>query len=168
MSVDSWLRAKQASVAVSAPRGRLYVHHMNAGRAVYIQLSYSMMVAIDVTTYTVQGTIRLKFHNEPLALHLDRERVVKVIRQKGRASPPHMDGSIVFARLRQCALPHNMLPWIPHIPNCISIGSAVFVGFMIVTDRQPDHATLSITIGRIYVHSTAMPPNNIVVISIPP
>jgi len=38
---------------------------------------------------------------------------------------------------------------------------------MIVTDRQPDHATLSITIGRIYVHSTAMRPNNIVVISIP-
>ena len=40
-------------------------------------------------------------------------------------------------------------------PNGISIGSAVFTWLMTVTDRptdrQTDHATRSVTIGRIYV-----------------
>jgi len=41
------------------------------------------------------------------------------------ASPPHMNGSIVFAWWRQYAPP---VPWTDrvHIPNDISIGSAVF------------------------------------------
>jgi len=42
-----------------------------------------------------------------------------------------------------------------HIPNGISISSAIFAGLTIVTDRQTDrqtdHATPSVTIGRIYV-----------------
>jgi len=42
-----------------------------------------------------------------------------------------------------------------HNPNGTSIGSAVFVRLMIVTyrqtDRQTDHATRSLTIGRMYV-----------------
>jgi len=47
------------------------------------------------------------------------------------------------------------------------MGSAVFAWLTIVTDRQTDrptdHATPSITIGRIYVRSrpTAMRPNNV-------
>jgi len=47
-----------------------------------------------------------------------------------------------------------------HNPNGISIGSAVFAGLTSVTDRQTDHATRSVTIGRIHVRSTAMRPNN--------
>ena len=47
-----------------------------------------------------------------------------------------------------------------HNPNSISIGSAVLHGLKILTDRQTDHATPSITIGCIYIHSTAMRPNN--------
>jgi len=51
-----------------------------------------------------------------------------------------------------------------HIPNNMSIGSAVFAGLTIVTDRptdrQTDHSTRSVTIGRIYVRSTAMRPSN--------
>ena len=47
-------------------------------------------------------------------------------------------------------------------PNGISIGAAVFAGLTGVTDRQADrptdHATRSVTIGRIYVCSTAMRP----------
>ena len=40
-------------------------------------------------------------------------------------------------------------------PNGIVIGSAVFVGLTSVTDRQTeDHATRSVTTGRIYVRST--------------
>jgi len=35
-----------------------------------------------------------------------------------------------------------------------------FAGLTSVTDRQTDHATRSVTIGRIYVSSTAMWPNN--------
>jgi len=53
-------------------------------------------------------------------------------------------------------------------PNGISIGLAVFAGLTDVTDRQTetqsdrptDHATRSVTIGRIYVRSTAMRRNN--------
>ena len=41
-------------------------------------------------------------------------------------------------------------------PNCISIGSAVFAGLTTVTD----HASQSVTKGRIDVRSTAMRPNN--------
>ena len=52
-----------------------------------------------------------------------------------------------------------MVPWAhpsPIIPNGISIASAVFAGFTIVTDqqtdyRQTDHVTPSVTIGRICV-----------------
>ena len=56
------------------------------------------------------------------------EQVVKVIWHKA-ASPPHIDGSVVFIRWRQCA---PYLIWFPgpirlSIPICISIGSAVFV-----------------------------------------
>jgi len=36
-----------------------------------------------------------------------------------------------------------------HIPDGISIGSAVFPGLMVVTDRPTDHATPSVAIGRI-------------------
>ena len=39
-------------------------------------------------------------------------------------------------------------------PNGISIGSAVFAGLTNVTDRPTDHATRSVTMGRIYVRST--------------
>jgi len=52
-------------------------------------------------------------------------------------------------------------------PNGISTGSTVFAGLTSVTDRHrltnrptERHATQSVTIGRIYVHSTAMRPNN--------
>jgi len=40
--------------------------------------------------------------------------------------------------------------------------SAVFAGLTTVIDRQTDHATRSVTTGRIYVRSrpTAMRPNN--------
>ena len=53
-------------------------------------------------------------------------------------------------------------------PNGSSSGTAVFAGLTSVTDRQTDrqihrptdHATQSVTIGRIYVRSTAMRPKN--------
>ena len=48
-------------------------------------------------------------------------------------------------------------------PNCFSIGSATFCWAQDCdrqTDWHTDHATLSVTIGRIYVRSTAMRPIN--------
>ena len=45
-------------------------------------------------------------------------------------------------------------------PNGSSVGAAVFAGLSSVTDRPTDHATRSVRIGRIYVRSTAMRPNN--------
>jgi len=54
-----------------------------------------------------------------------------------------------------------------HNPNGISIGSAIFVGLMTVADRLTDHATIqhatqSVTVGRIYLGSTTMWPKNVV------
>ena len=132
--------------------------------------------------------------------------MVKVIWHK-TALPPLMDGSIKFARLRQCAPSSNLICmllwahpcprpkwhldqfscfctalyytlqwatpfypsncpftwgiWTPstwwffgsiqvHIPSDLSIDSAVFTRLTIVhTDRQTDHATPCVTIGRI-------------------
>ena len=48
---------------------------------------------------------------------------------KKATSLPHMDSSVIFARLRQRAPPFNMCFFASsrvHIPNGISIGSAVF------------------------------------------
>jgi len=60
---------------------------------------------------------------------------------------------------------HGYLTFVWNARPCgISIGSAVFAGLTCVTDRQSDrltdHATRSLTIGRIYLRSTAMRPNN--------
>jgi len=80
-----------------------------------------------------------------------------------------MDGSIVFARLRQCA-PHLTCflgPTRVHIQNGISIGLAFLRGSTIVrdreTDRQTDHAKdrPRYSVCRIYVCSTAMRSNNV-------
>ena len=55
-------------------------------------------------------------------------QVIKAIWQKD-ASPPHTDGSVVFAMWRQC-VPHLNTcfpgPTRVHNPNSISIGSAIF------------------------------------------
>ena len=83
---------------------------------------------------------------------------------------PHMDGSIVFTRWRHCAPPSNMLPWTTrvHVPNDISIGSAVFAGLTTVTDRQTDRPTVrprySVCNNRphLCLRSTAMRSNNVV------
>jgi len=49
-------------------------------------------------------------------------------------------------------------------PKGSLIGAAVFAGLTSVTDQQTDrptdHATRSVRIGRIYVRSTVMRPNN--------
>jgi len=72
-------------------------------------------------------------------VHNKLEQVVKVIRQK-TALPPQTDGSIVFARWRECALPYEhtgatwriqlnscfIRPTRIHNPNGNSISSAVF------------------------------------------
>ena len=51
------------------------------------------------------------------------------------------------------------MPTRVHIPKDINRFSG-FCWLTIVTDRQTDHATRSVTIGRIYVRSAAMRPNN--------
>jgi len=56
-----------------------------------------------------------------------------------------------------------MVPWDTqfHNTNGTWIGSAVFAGLTTVTDRPTDHATPSVTRGRIYKHSMARRPNNV-------
>ena len=46
-------------------------------------------------------------------------------------------------------------------PKGSSIGAAVFAGLTSVTDRPTDDANRSVRIGRIYVRSTVMRPNNV-------
>jgi len=150
-----------------------------------------------------------------MCLTLTRGQLLKV--NKNAASPPHMDGSVVFTKLRQCA-PHTCFlgPTSLSISNDISIGSGVFAQLTAdnpctlqwaaisplkfpvrvgnldpppnaslgtpepitqtasrlvesfsrahdldrQTDRLTDYATSSVTIGRIYVRSTAMRSNN--------
>jgi len=53
-----------------------------------------------------------------------RWQVVRVIWREATLQP-HMDGSVVFARWRQCAL-HLIHCTRVHIPNSISVSSAVF------------------------------------------
>ena len=63
------------------------------------------------------------------------------------------DGSVVFGRWRQCA-PHLILGHTRvHTPNGILIGSAVFAGLMIVTDKETDRPTDKppVIVGRVYV-----------------
>jgi len=48
---------------------------------------------------------------------------------KKTSALPHMDVSVIFARLRLCAPPSNVLSWVPtqvHTSNGISIRSAIF------------------------------------------
>ena len=85
------------------------------------------------------------------------QQVVKLIWHKA-ASPPLMDGSVVFAnQVAPMCTPSNTCllgPSRVHIPNGISIGSAVFAGLTILlwqTDRPTDHATPTVTIGSTYV-----------------
>jgi len=72
------------------------------------------------------------------------------------ASPPHMDGTIVFARLRQCA-PHLIMVSLVHLKQNSKWHRDLFSCFSRdhgrdrQTDRQIDHATLSLTIGRSYI-----------------
>ena len=53
------------------------------------------------------------------------------------------------------------------IANCLSIGSAIFAGLTIVTDRQTDrqtqidYATPSVTTDCIYIITTAMRPKKL-------
>jgi len=56
--------------------------------------------------------------------------------------------------------PSLIRPTRVQIPNDISIGLAVFAGLTDVTDRPTNHTTRSVTIGRVYVRSTAMRPNS--------
>jgi len=63
---------------------------------------------------------------------------------KKAASQPHTNGSVVFARLQQCT-PHVIRV---HNANGISIGSAVFAGFMSVTDRPTDRPCYSVCNSR--------------------
>jgi len=90
------------------------------------------------------------------------------------ASPPHLHRSPYT--LQWAALPLKIArshrgTWTPSNTrffgptrvlnsNSISISSALFAGLTSVTDRQTDHATRSVAIGRIYVRSTAMQTNN--------
>jgi len=84
-----------------------------------------------------------------------------------RVTPfPHLKLSLF---IRRSGPPSNA--WFPIGPpefltQTASIGSAVFAELTSVIDRQTDHDTWSVTIGRIYVRSTATRPNMVKVFCI--
>jgi len=55
-----------------------------------------------------------------------------------------------------------MVPWATrvNIPDSTTIGSAVFAGITVVTDRQTDRPRYSICSNRLHLASAAMWPNN--------
>jgi len=81
--------------------------------------------------------------------------LVKVIWQKV-ASPPHTNGSVVFARWRQYS-PHLIHGSLGSLESTFQTTSRSVQPFCRArdcdrqTDRQRDHATPSVTVGRIYV-----------------
>jgi len=97
---------------------------------------------------------------------------------KKMAPPPHMDGSMVFARWCQCAPPSNTCflgPTQVHIPNGISINSATFAQLMAETTYTfqwavPFPLKISISHRRIWTPSLGQPtqvhnPNGILISS---
>jgi len=73
---------------------------------------------------------------------------------KKAASLPHVDGSFVFARSRQCS-PHLINGSLGRLESTIKTASRSVLRFLQVsrswqTDRRTDHATSSVTIGHIY------------------
>jgi len=82
------------------------------------------------------------------------------------ASSPYMDGLVVFSRLHLCASPSDTCFLDPSEPTTASRSVQLLLqgSQLWQTDQQTDwprdHATASVTIGRIYVCSSAMRPNN--------
>jgi len=95
---------------------------------VVLHMHHNMLTGLSemcwsCTTALLHLVLQLKTSKHPT-----QEQVVKVTWHKA-ASPPHTDGSIVFARWHQCSPLSNI--WFPghtwlSIPNCISISTAVF------------------------------------------
>jgi len=73
-----------------------------------------------------------KLQNKKLRAFVTKKQVVKVIKQQADWQP-HMNGSMIFARWRQCAPPTHTWFSEPNrvqIPNGISISSAAFAQLM--------------------------------------
>jgi len=91
------------------------------------------------------------------------QQLVKVVWHKG-ASPPHMDGSLVFDRLRQCAPYLYVLPWAHPSPQPKRHLDRFnrFAGLTTVTDRATDRQTdrprFSVCNNRPHLCCTAMWP----------
>jgi len=93
-----------------------------------------------------------KQHHNRFSHFRTGDRRVSLYFTVGRHSPP-----LKIAASHGVSGPQSNI-WFPGPtqvtnPNGISIGSAVFAGLTSVTDRPTDHATRSVTIGRIYVRS---------------
>jgi len=76
---------------------------------------------------------------------------------------PPLPPNKMSIRVWKCGPPSNT--WFPvptrvHIPNGISIGSVVFAGLTIVTDRLTDRLRYSVCNSRPYLSSTAMRPRS--------
>jgi len=112
-------------------------------------VTYDFVGSFDPTTQTGSWSIQLLLHRWPQGV------------------PILYNGSPLFAiniapYYRGSGLPANIWfsgpTWVLN-PNGISFGVAVFAGLTSVTyrqtDRPTDHATRSVTIGRIYIRSTA-------------
>ena len=102
--------------------------------------------------------VKIKWHFQH---NLGYIGMFKVIWQQA-TSPPHMAGSMVFARWRQCIPPPNMCFLGPTRAKSqtASRSAQPILQSSLVWKTQTDHATRTVTTGRIHVHSTVMWPNN--------
>ena len=98
-----------------------------------------------------------------------KKLAVKVIEQKGGVAAAHGRFNRILQMAPMCT-PSNTCFLVytrVHIPNDIAIGSQVYAGLTIVTDRPTDRPP-SVTICRIYVRSAAMRPKNRVILRVRP
>ena len=99
-------------------------------------------------------------HNAAFDEYAHHEKIKSVVKEiwHKAASPPHMGGSIVFARLCHCAPPSNTCFFPNHIPNSISTGSAVFAQ---LTAECPTVLLYALSPSQNYpLHGGSGPPSN--------
>jgi len=114
------------------------------------RLTHDSLGPLEPTTQTASRSVQPFLHRRsqsaPILYNGAPLSSLKIAHSHGRSGP----------------LSNTWFPGLTRVlnPNSISISAAVCAGLTSVTDRLTDHATRWVTIGRIYVRSTAMRPNN--------
>jgi len=148
---QSWMRVVAAAVASSlwqpVTPAHCHLYMPTAGK------HCQFCIHCSVYKFAVLKCVKMRKFETFKTVKNMQNKWSKVIWQKA-SSPPHVDGSIVFARWRQCARHLTTLPWTRPSHAVLRRHLDRFSGFCRAhdrdrpTDRPTDHATPSVTISR--------------------